>query len=113
MTLSTHDGAPLSGDSLTETLGLGWVAEEALAVAVYSVLVTEQAAGSPVDHFLAAIRLATNHSGDSDSTASIAGNILGALYGEAALPPSWLTLCEAPAVIRRLGAEFIKLTTGA
>ncbi|WP_104109462.1 ADP-ribosylglycohydrolase family protein [Arthrobacter sp. N199823] len=111
--ISTHDGAPLSGDSLSDALGLGWVAEEALAVAVYSVLVTEQAAGSPVDHFLAAIRLATNHSGDSDSTASIAGNILGAVYGEAALPPSWLTLCEAPAVIRRLGAEFITLTTGA
>lgn len=111
-TMSTHDGGPLSGDSLTDALGLGWVAEEALAVALYSVLATEAAAGSPVDHFLAAIRLATNHSGDSDSTASIAGNILGALYGEAALPASWLTLCEAPQLIRRLGADFIKLTTG-
>ena len=111
-TMSTHDAGPLSGDSLTDALGLGWVAEEALAVALYSVLATEAAAGSPVDHFLAAIRLATNHSGDSDSTASIAGNILGALYGEAALPASWLTLCEAPQLIRRLGADFIKLTTG-
>ena len=111
-TRSTHDGGLLSGDSLTDALGLGWVAEEALAVALYSVLATEATAGSPVDHFLAAIRLATNHSGDSDSTASIAGNILGAYYGEAALPASWLTLCEAPALIRRLGADFIKLTTG-
>ncbi|MHA7176678.1 ADP-ribosylglycohydrolase family protein [Arthrobacter sp. Sr24] len=108
---STHDGGLLSGDSLTDALGLGWVAEEALAVALYSVLATEAASGSPVDHFLAAIRLATNHSGDSDSTASIAGNILGALYGEAALPASWLTLCEAPQLVRRLGADFIKLTT--
>lgn len=112
LTLSMHDGEPLAGDSLTAALGEGWVAEEALAVAVYAVLATEAAAGSPVDHFLAAIRLATNHSGDSDSTASIAGNILGAFYGEAALPASWLTLCEAPALIRRLGADFIKLTTG-
>ncbi len=110
--LPTSDGGPLAGDSLTDALGLGWVAEEALAVALYSVLATEAAAVSPVDHFFAAIRLATNHSGDSDSTASIAGNILGAFYGEAALPPSWLALCEAPQLIRHLGSEFIKLTTG-
>ncbi len=107
-----HDGGLLSGDSLTDALGLGWVAEEALAVAVYAVLATEAAAATPVEHFLEAIRLAANHSGDSDSTASIAGNILGAFHGEAALPPSWLTLCEAPQLIRHLGAEFIKLTTG-
>ncbi|POH74465.1 ADP-ribosylglycohydrolase family protein [Arthrobacter glacialis] len=112
LTLSTHDGEPLNGDSLTAALGLGWVAEEALAVALYAVLSTAATSSSPVEHFLAAQRLAVNHSGDSDSTGSIAGNILGALYGEAALPPSWLTLCEAPALIRRLGADFIKLTTG-
>lgn len=112
LALSSDDGAPLSGDALTDALGLGWVAEEALAVGLYSVLATSGGAVSPVDHFLAAIRLATNHSGDSDSTASIAGNILGAFYGEAALPPSWLTMAEAPALIRHLAAEFIKLTTG-
>ncbi|MFQ4147352.1 ADP-ribosylglycohydrolase family protein [Arthrobacter sp. LAPM80] len=112
LTLSAHDGEPLSGDALTGALGLGWVAEEALAVALYCVLATTNGAVSAVDHFLKAIRLAANHSGDSDSTASIAGNILGALYGEAALPPSWLTMSEAPQLIRRLGAEFIRLTTG-
>ena len=112
LTLSTHDGEPLAGDSLTDALGLGWVAEDALAVALYCVLATERDAVSPVEHFLDALRLAVNHSGDSDSTGAIAGNILGALYGEAALPPSWLKLCEAPQLIRHLGAEFIKLTTG-
>ncbi|ALV45876.1 hypothetical protein MB46_10675 [Arthrobacter alpinus] len=110
--LSANDAEPLNGDALTDALGLGWVAEEALAVGMYCVLATARGAVSPVDHFLAAIRLAANHSGDSDSTASIAGNILGAFYGEAALPPSWLTMAEAPALIRHLGAEFIKLTTG-
>lgn len=113
LSLSKHDGVPRRGADLTAALGEGWVAEEALAVAVYCVLVTEAGAGSPVEHFLAAIRLAANHGGDSDSTAAVAGNILGAHYGEAALPPAWLTLCEAPALIRHLGAEFIALTTGA
>jgi ADP-ribosylglycohydrolase len=112
ITLSTHDGAPLSGASLTDALGLGWVAEEALAVALYSVLATAPASVSPVEHFLAAMRLAANHDGDSDSTASIAGNILGAHYGEAALPPAWLQLAEAPQLIRRLCTEFLKLTVG-
>ncbi|MDJ0316346.1 ADP-ribosylglycohydrolase family protein [Arthrobacter antibioticus] len=115
LSLPTHDANDaviLSGDALTDALGLGWVGEEAMAVALYSVLVTFAKAPSPVEHFLLAIRLAANHSGDSDSTASIAGNILGAFYGEAALPPSWLALCEAPHLIRHLGAEFIKLTTG-
>ena len=41
------------------------------------------AAGRPAEaHFRAAIAVAVNHSGDSDSTASIAGNILGTFYGE-------------------------------
>lgn len=31
------------------------------------------------------LRIAVNHSGDSDSTGGIAGNILGALHGEEAL----------------------------
>ncbi|MGA7205610.1 MAG: ADP-ribosylglycohydrolase family protein [Specibacter sp.] len=112
LTLSAHDGEPLSGASLTDALGLGWVAEEALAVAVYSVLATAPAVVSPVEHFLAAMRLAANHDGDSDSTASIAGNILGAHYGEAALPPAWLKMSEAPQLIRHLGADFLKLTVG-
>jgi ADP-ribosylglycohydrolase len=60
-----------------ETLGGGWVAEEALAISLYCVL----SAADPAE----AMALAVNHSGDSDSTGSITGNILGAALG-----PSWL-----------------------
>ena len=35
------------------------------------------------------MRLAVNHSGDSDSTGAICGNILGALLGEEAIPQPW------------------------
>jgi ADP-ribosylglycohydrolase len=38
--------------------------------------------------------LAVNHSGDSDSTGAIAGNICGALYGAAAIPAPWLNRLE-------------------
>ncbi len=112
LTLSLHDDEPRSGTELTEALGLGWVAEEALAIGIYAVLATAAETASPVEHFLAATRLAVNHDGDSDSTGSIAGNILGAFYGEAALPPAWLKLAEAPSVIHHLGSEFIKLAAG-
>lgn len=52
-----------------------------MAIAVYCVL------RHPSD-FAAAVRLAANHSGDSDSTAAITGNITGALLGARAIPLS-------------------------
>lgn len=120
LTLSTIDRTntsrsapePLCGTSLTDVFGQGNLAEEALAIAVFSVLATANAASSPVDHFLQAVRIAVNHDGSSEATASIAGSILGAFYGEYALPPAWLTLSEAPQLIRQLGSQFIRLTAG-
>ena len=61
-----------------ETLGQGWVADEALAIGVYAAMVGE------VD-LRKGLMVAVNHSGDSDSTGAIAGNILGAIHGEDAL----------------------------
>lgn len=55
-------------------LGEGWIAEEALAVAVYCAV-------KYCDDFRKAIQAAVNHDGDSDSTGSICGNILGAYLG--------------------------------
>lgn len=55
-------------------LGQGWVAEEATAIAIYSILKHR-------DNFMNAVICAVNHDGDSDSTGSIAGNILGAYLG--------------------------------
>jgi ADP-ribosyl-[dinitrogen reductase] hydrolase len=52
-----------------ESLGAGWVAEEALAIALYATLVARD--------FEHGVRLAVNHSGDSDSTGSLVGNLLG------------------------------------
>jgi ADP-ribosylglycohydrolase len=91
------------------------VAEEALAVALYAVLATAPdptapVGGQPEAHFRAAIALAVNHSGDSDSTASIAGNILGTFYGEACLPAGWLEALEAPEVIRGMASRLAAVT---
>jgi ADP-ribosylglycohydrolase len=101
-------------EELVQALGEGWVAEEALGVALYAVLATlpDPAAADPAQHFRDAVALAVNHSGDSDSTGSLAGNILGAFYGEDCLPPEWLKELEAPEVIRGMAALLVKVTTG-
>jgi ADP-ribosyl-[dinitrogen reductase] hydrolase len=65
-----------------KAIGEGWVGEEALAIAVYCVL-----SGS---NFKDVIRRASNHDGDSDSTASIAGQIYGAWMGLDCLPMEWV-----------------------
>lgn len=75
-----------------ELLGGGWVAEEALSIAIYCVLATDNA----TDAFL----LAINHSGDSDSTGAICGNLLGALGTE--LPAKWVEAVEGRETIDQL-----------
>lgn len=100
----------LSPEELTAALGEGWVAEEALAVGLYAVLSTS--GEDPAHHFRNAVAVAINHSGDSDSTGSIAGNILGAFYGEQCLPADWLDALEAPEVIRGMADRLLAVTTG-
>ncbi|MFB9635352.1 ADP-ribosylglycohydrolase family protein [Streptomyces spiralis] len=69
-----------------ERLGGGWIAEEALAIGVYSALAVPRVAD--------ALLLAVNHSGDSDSTGSVCGNILGARHGDHGLPHAWVAQVE-------------------
>ena len=76
----TRLGAP---GHLPAGLGEGWVAEEALAIAVYAALSAERAADSPAAALQLALRIGANHDGDSDSTASLAGQLLGAAHGMA------------------------------
>ena len=40
--------------------------------------------------FDSGVRLAVNHDGDSDSTAAMAGNLLGAVHGQDGIPQRWL-----------------------
>ena len=82
-----------------ESLGGGWVAEEALAIAVYCALT----ASSFEDGVLRSV----NHGGDSDSTGSIAGNLLGLLFGEESLPARWLDALELRELIARVAEDLV------
>ncbi len=82
-------------------IGEGWVAEEALAIAIYSALVAE-------GDFLEGICVAVNHDGDSDSTGAIAGNILGAYLGVSALPAKWIEQLELNREITALADDLLQ-----
>jgi ADP-ribosylglycohydrolase len=65
---------------------LGWVAEEALAFGLYAALV------APL--FDDTIRVATNHGGDSDSTAFIAGHSTARGRAWTGRPTVWVRRLE-------------------
>lgn len=73
-------------------LGEGWVGDEALAIAIFSVM-------RYIDNFEDCIVCAVNHDGDSDSTGAIAGNIIGAILGYSSVPRHYLDNLEIEPVI--------------
>lgn len=83
---------------ILETLGGGWVAEEALAIAFYCALAEPDPRR--------ALLLAVNHSGDSDSTGSMVGQLLGAAHGVGALPAEWLAAIDGRELIERVAEDF-------
>lgn len=101
---------PGDAGELTNRLRSGVPAVDALSVGLYAVLATEPASTSAVDHFLRAMRVAVNQDGDSSSAASIAGNILGAFYGEDCLPQAWLALSEATGLIHTVAQSLLTVT---
>jgi len=82
-----------------ESLGQGNVGETALSMSVYVALTTSD----PNTALLASV----NHSGDSDSTGSVCGNLVGAMYGEQALRQSWLDRLELREVIEQLAEDAL------
>jgi len=82
-----------------ETLGGGWIAEEALAIGIYCALVAGY-------DFEKGVSLAVNHGGDSDSTGSITGNILGALLGVSAIPKRYLDRLELRDTIKDIADDL-------
>lgn len=89
-----QDGRP----ETVESLGGGWTAEEALAIALYACL-----CGRNVDECL---RIAVTHGGDSDSTGAIAGNMLGVMTADAVLSHPWATVIQGADIIGRFARDF-------
>ncbi len=88
-------------DDLTNIhrLGEGWVAEEALAIAIYCSL------RYPND-FSKAVTVSVNHKGDSDSTGAITGNIVGAIVGYEGIEDKWKQNLELSDVILEMAEDL-------
>jgi ADP-ribosylglycohydrolase len=84
--------------AMLREMGKGFVAEEALAIGLYCVLSDQDFSKSAL--------LAVNHSGDSDSTGSIAGNLLGAMQGVDAIPAKWLGPLELRETIEAVADDL-------
>ena len=85
-------------------IGEGWVAEETLAIALYCIIKHRE-------NFEAAIVASVNHSGDSDSTGAVTGNIIGAMLGIDKIPSKYKNNLELYDIILEIGNkiyEFIK-----
>ena len=88
------------GPNDVEALGEGWTGEEALGIALFCALVATD--------FTSGVVLAVNHSGDSDSTGAITGNLLGAMLGRTAIPDRFLRDLEAREVIEKVADDLVR-----
>ena len=88
-------------ENIEQRIGGGWVAEETLAIAIYCT-------HRYFDNFENAIIASVNHSGDSDSTGAVTGNILGAIIGYSAIPQHFKTELELHDVILRIANELLQ-----
>lgn len=85
-----------------ERVGEGWVAEECLAIAVYCALHAAR-----TGDVRAALLLSVNHSGDSDSTGAVAGNLIGAVHGVSGLPMEWASAVEGRDVLVQVADDLV------
>lgn len=80
-------------------IGQGWVAEETLAIAIYCALKYS-------NDFDKALIAAVNHSGDSDSTGAVTGNILGAYLGLKGIPKKYIDHLELKEILLQMAEDL-------
>jgi ADP-ribosyl-[dinitrogen reductase] hydrolase len=102
MALKFSESKAPSRDNLRK-LGEGWIAEEALGMGVYAALTADKLENG--------LLFAVNHGGDSDSTSSIAGNLLGLMFELDSIPPHWLAGLELAEVIGEVAEDLILVNT--
>lgn len=85
-----------------EGIGGGWLAHEALGIALFCAMCHPE---PTVEAFERGVRLAVNHTGDSDSTGSMTGQLLGTMHGPDVIPARWLVGLELREVVERMADD--------
>ncbi|MDH6313120.1 ADP-ribosylglycohydrolase [Parabacteroides sp. PFB2-10] len=91
--------------NIEEKLGGGWVAEEALAISLYCAIYFK-------DDFVGGVLAAVNHTGDSDSTGAITGNILGVIHGVKGIPEKWIMNLRFAHILQEVADDFYECMNG-
>ena len=92
-------GTDIPDHNAIEQIGGGWTGHEALAIAVYSAVKHQES-------FEDAIVCSVNHSGDSDSTGAVCGNIMGCFLGRNAIPANFTRDLELLDVIEEISEDI-------
>ncbi|MET7767683.1 ADP-ribosylglycohydrolase family protein [Nocardia sp. NPDC005366] len=98
--LTLADTEPPTSE-VVQQVGAGWIAEECLAIAVHCALRAE------TEDIRTALLLSVNHSGDSDSTGAVTGNLLGAIHGLSGLPHEWAAGVEGRDVLVQIADDIV------
>jgi ADP-ribosyl-[dinitrogen reductase] hydrolase len=96
--LALADREPDPNPEIVERLGSAWIAEEALSIACYCALAARD--------FRHGVLTAVNHSGDSDSTGSMCGNLLGAATGTSTIPQQWIDRLAEHAIVEQIADDL-------
>jgi ADP-ribosylglycohydrolase len=97
--IQVNDVLRLEPEKAIPQLGEGWVGDEAVAISLYSFL------RSPKDYKKTMIT-AANITGDSDSTACIAGAISGAYNGVQVIPKQWIQKVENSEMLGKVAEQL-------
>lgn len=97
--LAAH--ADVSEEVAIRHLGEGWTGDEALAIAIYCTM-------RHIDCFEDAVFKAINHDGDSDSTGSICGNLMGAIVGYEAISGAYVKNLELKELITEIADDIVQ-----
>ncbi|MCQ1534345.1 ADP-ribosylglycohydrolase family protein [Methanosarcina sp. KYL-1] len=99
----------LDDEGALRKIGQGWYADETFAMAYFCML-------RYPDDYKKAVQTAVNITGDSDSVASVAGGILGALLGIDAVPIVWVEALkwkgELEAMVGPLLGKYLEVSSG-
>lgn len=96
MMLSQSD---VPSDEAILSLGYGFNGDEAMAISLY-------AAMKEPENLKKALILAVNHSGDSDSTGSITGQIVALANGTKTAPKEWVDSLEMKDILKTLSKDL-------
>lgn len=100
--LDLVDNPDIDPMTAVRKMGYGFEAYEALAIAVYCAVLHYE---SP----RYAIQLAANHDGASDTCASMTGAMLGAYFGDAGFPRSWVDKLQYKNLISSIADKMLKV----